>query len=219
MKPRFSNQRNHALTITEVLVVVVMLSLLAAVALAQATNSAADSQRKACMNNLRVIYIANKVWAADNNNKFPAQVSERLGGAKEKAAKGIAFPIFQVMSNEMSTPKILVCPADVTRSAALSFTTGFDNSHVSYFVGLDADPGDARRLLFGDSNLAVDGKPAKRGLLLLTKNDPVTWTNERHINRGNVVTVASIVQSASGRFSLRQILAETGVATNRLAIP
>jgi type II secretory pathway pseudopilin PulG len=216
VKPRCSNQRNQALTITEVLVTMVMLSLLAAVALAQAANSAADSQRKACMNNLRVIYLANKVWAADNNNKFPAQVSERLGGAKEKAAKGIAFPVFQVMSNELSTPKILVCPADAKRSGAVSFTTGFDNSHVSYFAGLDADPDDAGRLLFGDSNLAIAGKPVKKGLLLVSKKDPVTWTSERHISRGNIVTVSSMWENSS---RWHQILAQSDLATNRLAIP
>ena len=208
------------------------------------------------MNNLRVIYLANKVWAADNNNKFPAQVSERLGGAKEKAAKGIAFPIFQVMyngdrypmavaaaiggaqeyvaqagvspanlnpgmvfmvmSNELSTPKILVCPADAKRSGAVSFTTGFDNSHVSYFAGLDADPDDAGRLLFGDSNLAIAGKPVKKGLLLISKKDPVTWTSERHISRGNIVTVSSMWENSS---RWHQILAQSDLATNRLAIP
>ena len=46
------------------------------------------------------------------------------------------FRHFQVMSNELSTPKILVCPAD-TRVAAANFVR-LKNQNVSYFVGLEA---------------------------------------------------------------------------------
>ena len=45
MKPRFSNQKKQALTLTEVLVMMVMLSLLAAVALADVSESQAKNQK------------------------------------------------------------------------------------------------------------------------------------------------------------------------------
>ena len=47
------------------------------------------------------------------------------------------FRHFQVMSNELSTPKILACPAD-TRAAANNFFR-LKNQNVSYFVGLEGE--------------------------------------------------------------------------------
>ena len=104
----------------------------------------------------------------------------------EPAARGDAVQIFQVMSNDLTTPKILVCPADTNRFAAGNFTTDFDSSHISYFAGLDADDAYPQELLSGDSNLAVDGKAVASGLLRITTNAPVTWTSERHVNQGNI---------------------------------
>ena len=42
------------------------------------------------------------------------------------------------MSNELNTPKILVCPADRKRTVAASFATGFGNANISYFLNAAA---------------------------------------------------------------------------------
>jgi len=262
MKPRISNQKNQALTITEVLVSVVVVLVLAGIAYLifhhaksarenvrhnrsseiqnalqnqpsenqnVSQNQSSENQNVPqsqsseiqCVNNLKQIGLAFRIWEGDNRDKYPMQISARWGGAMEPAAQGNVAPIFRVMSNELSTPKVLVCPADADRSPANRFTTGFDNSHVSYFVGLDANDRFPQTLLSGDANMAVDDVPVKTGLLHLSAPDSVTWTSARHAkeqgNVGNIGLADGSVQTASSSF-LQQMLRQSG-ATNRLAIP
>jgi hypothetical protein len=58
-------------------------------ALAQAKSRA---QSIACMNNLKQIGLAGRIWATDHGDKLP--------------------PDWLAMKNELSTPRILFCPAD-----------------------------------------------------------------------------------------------------------
>jgi prepilin-type processing-associated H-X9-DG protein len=226
MKPRCANQRNHALTLTEVFVSAVIVCVLAGGAFlmlhrSKVVHRIVPQNRSSliqCVNNLKQIGLAFRIWEGDNGDKSPMQVPARVGGAMEPAALGNAAPIFRVMSNELSTPRILLCPADADRSAAKDFTTGFDNSHVSYFAGVDAGDDKPAMFLSGDDNFAIDGFPVKSGLLLLATNAPVSWTAARHVNQGNIGLADGSVQMTSSSF-LRQILVQTGVATNRLAIP
>jgi len=194
MKPRCSNQRSHALTITEVLVSVGIVCVLAGIAFLAFhrqkvvhrvvhQNRSSDIQ---CVNNLKQIGLAYRIWEGDNGDKLPMRVPAAKGGAMEPALRGNVAPIFQVMSNELSTPKVLLCPVDASRVAAGNFSAGFDNSHVSYLVGLDADDAHPSTLLSGDSNLAMDGKPVKSGLMTITQDHSVTWTSDRHVNKGNL---------------------------------
>ncbi|HEX7577143.1 MAG TPA: prepilin-type N-terminal cleavage/methylation domain-containing protein [Verrucomicrobiae bacterium] len=226
MKPRCSNQRNHALTLTEVLVSVAIVGVLAGVAYLvfhrpKAVHRIVRHDRSTeiqCVNNLKQIGLAFRIWEGDNGNKTPMQVPANMGGAMEPALRGNVARIFQVMSNELSTPKILLCPADADRSVANGFAFGFDNSHVSYFAGVDASDNKPAMFLAGDDNFAIGGRPIKPGLLFMSTNAPVSWTAERHVNKGNIGLADGSVQT-TGSSSLRQLLVQTGVATNRLAIP
>jgi prepilin-type N-terminal cleavage/methylation domain-containing protein/prepilin-type processing-associated H-X9-DG protein len=226
MKPRCSNQRNHALTLTEVLVSVAVVCVLAGAAFLMFHHPKAvrrivhqnKSSEIQCVNNLKQIGLAFRIWEGDNGDKLPMQVPAKKGGAMEPAALGNVAPVFRVMANELSTPRILVCPADADRSAAKDFNAGFDNSTVSYFVGVDAADDKPAMFLSGDDNFAIDGVPVKSGLLLLATNAPVSWTAARHVNQGNIGLADGSVQTTSSSF-LRQMLVQTGVATNRLAIP
>jgi prepilin-type processing-associated H-X9-DG protein len=225
MKPRFSNQRNRATTLTDVLVSVAVVCVLAGVAFLifhrpkvhrlVHENRSSDIQ---CVNNLKQVGLAFLIWEGDNGDKPPMQVPAKSGGAMEPAARGNVARIFQVMSNELSTPRILLCPVDADRLAAKNFTAGFDNSKVSYFIGLDANNDQPSMFLSGDENFAVGGRPIKLGLLLLATNAPVSWIATRHVNKGNIGLVdGSVRQTDNTR--LVQELIETGVATNRLALP
>ena len=227
MKPRCSNQRNHALTLTEVLVsVAVCVCVLTGVAYLAFHRPKAvhrivhqnKSSEIQCINNLKQIGLAFRVWGADNGDILPTQVPAKNGGAMEPALRGKVAPIFQIMSNELSTPKILVCPADADHLIAKNFTAGFDNSKVSYFAGVDAREDYPAMFLSGDNNFAISGRPVKSGLLLLATNAPVSWTAARHVNQGNIGFADGSVQTTSSS-SLRQWLVQTGLATNRLAIP
>jgi prepilin-type processing-associated H-X9-DG protein len=122
------------------------------------------------------------------------------------------------MSNELTTPVILVCPTDKSRSYATNFAVGFNNANVSYFVGLDASEDQPEMFLSGDGNFAINGIPVKSGLLELPTNAPVAWTAARHQFSGNIGLVDGSVQQVATT-NLQNALQQTGVATNRLALP
>ena len=144
-------------------------------------------------------------------------VSVTNGGAMELIATGNVTACFQVMSNEVNTPKILLCPNDASRVWATDFFT-LNNSNISYFVGLDADESKPRTFLSGDDNFAMNGVPVKSGRLDISTNTLLFWTAARHKFAGNIgLADGSVRQSTTD--GLRQALQQTGVATNRLALP
>ncbi|HSY09975.1 MAG TPA: type II secretion system protein [Candidatus Dormibacteraeota bacterium] len=219
MKPRFSNQRNAAMTLVEVLVVITVLAVLAAMFLPGNNDTYRRASRINCVSNLKQIGLAYRLWEGDNNNKYPMFVSVTNGGAMELITTGNVAACFQVMSNELSTPKILVCPADVDHVAAANFTTDFNNSRISYFVGLDVtNEINPQMILCGDDNFEIGGVPVKSGLLELSTNAPVSWTSARHHFAGNIGLADGSVQQVTTK-GLQSAFQQAGLATNRLAIP
>lgn len=80
-----------------------------------------------CVNNMKQIGLACRLWASDQTDQFPFNVSTNRGGTLEFCERGgdgydrNASRHFQVMSNELSTPKILVCPGDSDKQVAANF--------------------------------------------------------------------------------------------------
>ncbi len=110
------------------------------------------------------------------------QVSVTDGGTKELVASGSFYPHFQVMSNELSTPKTLVCPEDQKRNCATNFTDLTDRK-LGYFLNLDAINGDGSSLLSGDRNITNRARAAGR-LIALTQPASIGWTKEIHSEKG-----------------------------------
>jgi prepilin-type processing-associated H-X9-DG protein len=187
-----------------------------------------------CSNELKQIGLAFKTWSLDNNDRFPMQVSVTNGGTMELVSAGNVWPHFLVMSNELSTPKILFCPqeTDKQRSVATTFLSVqlppgppnpppvplTNDNQVSYFVGVDAADKYPQMVLAGDHNLAIGGKPAGHGLHAVWTNTPVTWLGPMHNGQGNILLADGSVQTLTSS-NWHSILVQTGVATNRLAIP
>jgi prepilin-type processing-associated H-X9-DG protein len=232
VKPRLSIQRNHALTNADVLVVIVVLATLAAVFL-QVSARSRRGGRINCSNNVKQIGLAFREWANDNGDKYPMQVSVANDGARELVAAGNAVSVFQVMSNELSNTKILICPEDKEHHFNTNFSaTDFSHlngSNVSFFVGLDASTNNPNTLLCGDDNFEIGGTPVKPGVLEISSNTAVGWTSARHTtykrhfwdavtSYGNIGFADGSVQVAKDS-DLRNYLTRTGLATNRLAIP
>jgi prepilin-type N-terminal cleavage/methylation domain-containing protein/prepilin-type processing-associated H-X9-DG protein len=218
MKPRFSNQRNHALTLIEVLMVVVILVLLAALLLPMLAAARRKSSRIGCVNNLKEIGLAGRVWEGDNGDKYPMEIPVTNGGSMELVATGNVLVTFLVMSNELSTPRILHCPEDMEHIETSSFAT-LTSFNISYFIGADVTNETApQAILSGDDNLEVGGMPVKSGLLELPKNTPVAWTAARHKFVGNIALADGSVQQFTAR-QLQNTLNQSTLATNRFAIP
>jgi len=73
----------------------------------------ADAERIRCVNNLKQIGLAMRVWAQDNNDQYPTSIVDA--------------------SNELSTVKVLICPGDKARQpyGLLNFQQ-FQNNMSSY---------------------------------------------------------------------------------------
>src|SRR6266700_1713055 len=84
-------------------------------------------QRVNCVNNLKQIGLSFRTWALDNGDLHPFNLSTNSGGTMEERALGPdgfdvnSYLHFQVMSNDLTTPLILVCPQDTTKKAAADF--------------------------------------------------------------------------------------------------
>jgi hypothetical protein len=107
--------------------IVVSLLILPAMLLPALSRAKARAQRIQCVNNMKQIGLAFRVWAIDNGDSLPFNVSTNQGGTMELCLPGSdgfdrnAALHFQVLSNELSVTRILVCPADTKRPAALDF--------------------------------------------------------------------------------------------------
>jgi len=190
MTPRSNNRRGF--TLIELLTVLAIVLILAALLLPALTTARSKATRVHCVNNLRQIGVGSLVFAHEHGDRFPVKVSTNQGGSLEfaRTASNLAgvflfsFHNFKVLSNELSTPVLLTCPADA-RSAAARFALLTD-AHVSYFAGGDADPLWPDTVLAGDGNItnAVpvrDRKSTNRAVL------EFGWTRQVHDGRGNVL--------------------------------
>jgi prepilin-type processing-associated H-X9-DG protein len=225
---RCENSFVRAFTLIELLVIVASLGILAAILLRALARPKRVAPGNRCVNNLKQVGLAFRTWALDNGDKYPMAVPMTNGGTMELVGSSVVFTHFQVMSNELSTPKILICPEDSNRQYASTFTTTVrsglpnvvpftSNTNVSYFVGVDADQTQPSMFLTGDANLALEGHQPKSGLQSFAPENQVSWYEPRHAKRGSIGMADGSVQRLDTP-GLRKALKESGV-TNRLAIP
>jgi hypothetical protein len=93
-------------------------------ALAKAKEKA---QSISCMNNMRQIGLAFQVWSLTYSNHYPFNVTTNAGGTLELCLpensgydKNAALHLM-VLSSQLATPRILICPADSSKQPALGF--------------------------------------------------------------------------------------------------
>jgi hypothetical protein len=120
-----------------VTVLVVVMVIPGAMLLPALSRAKERAQRINCANNLRQVGLGFKIWAGDHQDGFPFNVSTNQGGTLELCSLGSdgfdmnAMLHFQVLSNELSTPRILVCPGDASRQPAVNFQN-LQSANVSY---------------------------------------------------------------------------------------
>ena len=99
----------------------------------------ARAQEINCVNNLKQVGLAFRLWAGDHEDRYPFNLRTNRGGTAElcfRDANGFerdATPHLRVMSEELYSPKILVCPADEGRRAAVDWRS-LTATNISYLV-------------------------------------------------------------------------------------
>ena len=206
-----------AFTIVDLLITIACVLLVAALLLPVLARRMARSSKVGCDNSLRQIGLGFRTWAIDNNDRFPMQVSITNGGTMELVSSGQVFPHFLAMSNELGSPKILVCPKDKGRTCAAKFDPNLTDANLSYFINLDSVPADGSGLLCGDRNL-TNKSPADSRLVCLSGTPVIGWTRELHGEKGNLCFADGSVGGFINGTAALALRIPAGV-TNRLAIP
>jgi len=179
-------KQKAAFTLIELLVVIAIIAILAAMLLPALAAAKRKAQKISCVNNIKQDLLAFKIWAGDNNDRYCTAVTWTSGGASEYYTHtGGATPAnnnpgmaFMVMSNELSTPKVVGCPSDnlvghgfyatnfsyadldgntTAPTAAAMASKQNLATKISYFVNGDASDSDPQMLVMGDLNIGNVG--------------------------------------------------------------
>jgi prepilin-type N-terminal cleavage/methylation domain-containing protein/prepilin-type processing-associated H-X9-DG protein len=214
--------RVWAMTLIELVCVIAIIGVLAALLLPTLGQASARARRLQCLDHLHQVGIGFASFAHDHNGQFPMAVPASAGGSLEYTRSGYLIPgdfyfscrHFQVASNELVTPRVVACPAD-TRLPASDFAT-LSNVNVSYFIGVNAQAARPTSVLAGDRNLTND-YAAPGTLVRLGRGYPLRWTRDLHRFKGNLLFSDGHVEQKNGPALLAAASQEPEVAN--LALP
>jgi prepilin-type processing-associated H-X9-DG protein len=202
------------MTLVEVFMVTAVVVLVAAIFIPAVAKSHGTRCRIHCINNLKQIGIAMRMFANDHGDAFPWAVVTNNGGSKEFGSSSQVFQHFLVASNELNTPKILTCP-DEPKQVGVSDWNLLRNQNISYFVGLTADEATSESLLSGDKG--ISGGVLSNSFIALFSTSRVSWAASPHKGVGNIAFGDGSAQQLTAK-QLEVILA-TNRNPSRLAIP
>lgn len=204
MKVQRSVLGTQGFSLVEMLCVIAIIGILAALLLPAISRARQHSHRIACINNLQQVGVAFHSFAHDHKDQFPMRVTQSDGGSKEfmeaayQTEDGFYFSYrhFQSLSNDLGSPGPLVCPAD-SRLPARNFAT-LRNENLSYFVTPNAKLGMSSSLLAGDRNL-TSRSTGVQSVYRMDTNDSMRWTAGLHEMKGNLLFADGHVEKANGR--------------------
>lgn len=198
---------SSAFTRIELIVVILVVLVLVSMLLPPLGKAKAKAPRIDCLNNLKEIGTAYRIWARAGGDSQPAGTMVAIGGWSDflaNADQGAnCWTNYALMANELGdNPKLLVCPSDERRPAK-DFKTDFkDNTHLSYFVGVSARDIFPQSIQGGDRNLGPGPSPdpdygysptnGKGNDVAIPISAPVSWSLKMH-SAGNTAGAGNIL--------------------------
>ena len=226
---------------------ITIIAILAGMLLSALAKAKAKAQKIKCTSNLKNVGLGFRIFATDNGDLYPMSVPDAQGGSASaadlRAGVTLVYRHFLSLSNELQTPKIVLCPSDgLGRVEAVNWSTNRTrganaaqyfggNSSVSYFVGFEADETLPQSLLSGDRNITnSDRTDISKGIvfrfrMLARRNDPPpclllsqVGTKNIHDTAGNVALGDGSVQAFSTS-KLREGIRDIGLQEVQIAVP
>ena len=220
-----------AFTRVELMVVLAVIVVLLSMIMPPANmRQGSMAKRIMCVNNLKQIGMAYRVWANDNGDRLPDEVSQTNGGWSEvlgsRNSCAYAWTNYSVMGKDLGNSKLLICPSD-ERMPANDFSR-LANTNISYFIGIGANDNYPQAILGGDRNLGPGNTPRDdygfspadgKGNDVIIKG-PVCWSLKMHSNKstsgaGNTMLGdGSVQQVTSGNLNLTWLKSEREAYAN-----
>jgi prepilin-type N-terminal cleavage/methylation domain-containing protein len=221
---------SRGFTLVELLVVLAILAMLASLLLPALARAREHARRIQCISNLKQVSLGFKIYTHDHEGNYPWHTPVSDGGTYGPFAAA-PWRNFLAAANELTTPRLLVCPSDSgTRKVATTWesfaTAEYANRALSFFTGLDAFEQLPMVMLAGDRNItggqadncgSVSGPPGVNAVEYKIGNPNIRWLGAGHGRSGNVALTDGSVQKTDAR-QLMEIVATSYLALTNGAI-
>jgi len=177
-----THQSSQAFTRWDVIICLAAIGMLAIWLPMLARSKARTSRFDYCYSNLQQIGLGFRMWSNDHGDEFPWRVSTNEGGTLEYAESREVFRHFVAASNELNSPKLLVCPDDPKRLRNSVFNS-VSNENLSYFVEIKMS---SNQVYFSGDRFLSTNKSVQSGMMTIATAKSLRWVPGAHINSGNV---------------------------------
>ena len=191
---RTLSMRSHkkAFTLIELLVVIAIIAILASLLLPALARSKAKARRINCVNNWKQTALAFRAWAVDNKGKLPWNVAVKDGGSMNSPDWSDHF---RFASNDLATPKILICPSDPAKKPGTNWVNLDGDQNMSCFIGILSTEEHPETIMLGDRNVTGgDGGLDPTWNKFMGSSIDAAWDKTIHVEQGNIALADGSVQ-------------------------